>query len=414
MSSKIKHAANLIALATASLVGVGSVASAAGKPAAPRLAVFDIDKRKKTKTQITDWAAYSAYASARYSGERNLNLDDGVDDRSDKLSAYLGAAVRAEPVEGIIGFAHIEAELTHRGTHKTTTFTNAFHIKEAVAAYRISEQSALSLGRMRFADPQKWVADAAVDGVHFGHKADGSGLDLAAFSGTRDNDGLYALAHVYRFDNEAAFGGFGVLEARDGQTRAHLSAYSMGDFADDISYTVNGGVVIGDGANDQAMGLGLDARVIAQIGEHDWNPQLTLGAAAGSKGFAQTELHSNKTYDGGQTQFNRYGYLYQPELTNLAVATVGFGIRPSRMFSLDFAAHAYAQIEPLATVPDARVSGTTTGGSALLGGELSLVGAWRPTKKTKFEFGLSVFQAGPAYQNQDMAKQAYARFSVYF
>ena len=162
------------------------------------------------------------------------------------------------------------------------------------------------------------------------------------------------------------------------------------------------------------MGLGLDARVIAQIGEHDWNPQLTLGAAAGSKGFAQTELHSNKTYDGGQTQFNRYGYLYQPELTNLAVATVGFGIRPSRMFSLDFAAHAYAQIEPLATVPDARVSGTTTGGSALLGGELSLVGAWRPTKKTKFEFGLSVFQAGPAYQNQDMAKQAYARFSVYF
>lgn len=96
------------------------------------------------------------------------------------------------------------------------------------------------------------------------------------------------------------------------------------------------------------------------------------------------------------------------------VGTIGFGIRPSRMFSLDIAAHAYGQVAPTTTVADARVRGVTTGRSALLGGEISLVGAWRPTRTSKFEFGLGVFQAGPAYQNQDVAKQAYARFSVYF
>lgn len=414
MSIQLKHSTYLVAAAMMSLTVVVSDATAAGKAKYYGAPVFDIDKRKKTKTEITEWAAYSAYASARYSGERNLNLDDGVNDKSDKISAYLGVAVRVEPVESVIGFVHAEAELTHRDTHKAVTTTTDLHIKEAVAAHRLTEQSVISGGRMRIADPQKWVADAAVDGAHFGFKGEGMVVDLAAFRGTRDNDGLYALAHASRFSKTHAIGAFGILEARDGQNRAHLSGYWADKPIEDLSYTLNAGLVVGDGANNQPAGIAFDARAMKQLGDHDWHPQLTVGIAAGSKGFAQTELHSNKTYDGGQTQFNRYGYVYQPELANMAVATVGFGVRPSRMFSLDLTAHAYAQVEPMTATPDARVSGATTGNSAFLGGELSLVGAWRPTKKSKFEFGLSVFQAGPAYQNQEMAKQAYARFSIYF
>lgn len=376
--------------------------------------VFDIDARKKTGNEITDWAAYSAYASVRYSGERNLRLDDGRADYSDKYTAYLGLTARVEPDERFVGFAHLEAELTERRTHRNEYSIRKIHRKELVAAYRLSERSAISVGRMRFSDAQNWSADAAVDGAHYGFKGDDLTIDLAAFAGTYDDEGRYALAHISRFTETETVGALAILESDSGEERAHLSAYWSNTLSGALSYTAVGGVTLGDAANGLSFGAAGDVRVIAALGEREWNPQLTLGLAAGTSGFRQTGIESHKTYDGGQTQFHRNGYVYQPELTNMAVASVGLGLRPSRMFSLDLTARAYAQIKPTAGVPDARVSGETTGRSALLGGELSLVGAWRPTTQTKLEIGMAVFQPGPAYENRGAATQAYARFSVYF
>ncbi|MEM7268085.1 MAG: alginate export family protein [Pseudomonadota bacterium] len=409
-------AKRLLLTAVAALCVVWAVPADAGKKKPRYLGapVFDIDKRKKTKSALTDWASYGAYASVRYSGERNLRLDDDQADKSDKFSAYVGVAARVEPTVQVVGFTHLEAELTKRNTHSTDYTIKKIHIKEAVASLRLSDTSVISAGRMRFSDARKWMTDASVDGVHYGFKGEDLTLDIAAFEGTRKNNGRYALAHASNFYETSMLGGFAILESREGEERAHISGYWSDKVSDTLSYTLNAGVVLGDAANGQDYGFAADARVIKQLGDHEWKPQLTLGLAAGSKGFQQTDLHTNKTYDYGQTQFNRYGYVYQPQLTNMAVATVGIGLRPSRMFSLDITAHAYAQVEPMTGEPAARVSGETTGKSAFLGGELSLVGAWRPTKKSKFELGLSAFKPGAAYKNRGVAAQAYARFSVYF
>ncbi len=369
MSPQSKPAGTRIALTALIAVCVtwAAPAEAGKKPKFYGAPVFNIDKRKKTKTQITDWAAYSAYASVRYSGERNLRLDDDTADKSDKFSAYVGVAARVEPVKDFIGFVHAEAEVTRRRTHKGESSLKKLHTKEAVVAHKIDETSTISAGRMRFSDARKWMADASVDGVHYGFKTDELVLDLAAFTGTRDNNGHYALAHASKFSKTRTIGGFAILESREGEKRAHLSTYWADKPSETLSYTLNAGVVGGDAANGQNAGFAADARVIKKLSDHEWNPQLTLGLAAGTKGFQQTDLHSNKTYDYGQTQFNRYGYVYQPELTNMAVATVGVGIRPSRMFSLDVTAHAYAQVEKMTGMPAARVSGETNGKSAFLG-----------------------------------------------
>ena len=89
-------------------------------------------------------------------------------------------------------------------------------------------------------------------------------------------------------------------------------------------------------------------------------------------------------------------------------------MRPSRKFSLDLNAHAYAQVSASTHAPDARVTGSTNGTSQFVGAEISLVGAWRPSKKAKVEFGLGGFQPGPAYTQRGSAKRIYARFSMYF
>ena len=403
-----------LAVLSAIFAASGDPALAKKKPKYLGAPIFDIDKRKKTKHEIAEWATFGAYASVRYSGERNLRLEDGHADFSDKYTAYLGLTARIEPTETIVGFAHLEAELTERDTHKTGYRIEKLHKKEIVGAVRLSERSVVSAGRMRFSDAQRWSADASVDGVHYGFKGEDFNIELAAFAGTYNDEGMYALAHASRFSETEQLGGIAILESEDGEERLHLSGYWSNRLSDSLSYTFNAGATFGDAANGQSFGVAADLRVIKKLGDHEWNPQLTLGLAAGSKGFAQTGIESRKTYDGGQTQFHRYGYVYQPDLTNLAVATVAMGLRPSRMFSIDVTANAYAQTEKMAREQEARVRGTTTGRSRFLGVEASLVGAWRPTKQTKAELGLSLFKPGSAYENRGSAKQIYARLSYYF
>lgn len=403
-----------LAALSIAFAGFGDDAVAGGKTKYLGAPIFDIDKRKKTKHALTDWAQFGAYASVRYSGERNLRLDDDADDFSDKYSAYLGLTARIEPTDRLVGFAHLEAELTERETHKSGYTIDKIHKKEIVGAARISERSTVSAGRMRFSDALRWSTDASVDGVHYGFKGEDLTVDLAAFAGTYDDNGRYALAHVSRFSETDMLGGVAIVESDDGEERVHLASYWSDKVSDTLSYTMSAGVTLGDAANDQSFGVAADVRVIKQLSGHELKPQLTLGLAAASKGFKQTGVESHKTYDGGQTQFHRYGYVYQPELKNIAAATAALGLRPSRMFSVDFTAHAYAQTETMAGPQEARVSGETTGRSRFLGVEASVVGAWRPTKQSKAELGLSLFKPGSAYENRETAKQIYARFSYYF
>ena len=98
----------------------------------------------------------------------------------------------------------------------------------------------------------------------------------------------------------------------------------------------------------------------------------------------------------------------------LAVATGAVGLRPSRRFSVDLRAHVYAQLDASTVAPTARVSGRTTGQSRYLGHEISIVGAWRPSKKTKVEFGAGVFKPGRAYQNRNTSRRISLRMTQYF
>lgn len=141
---------------------------------------------------------------------------------------------------------------------------------------------------------------------------------------------------------------------------------------------------------------------------------MMFGFAAGTEGYRQSGLHSNKTYNRGQTQVHRYGYAFQPDLTNLVVGSFAVGVRPSRKLSVDLGVHAYAQFSKSTTGPSARFHGATTGNSAFLDTEISLAGAWRPSRKTKVEFGVEHFNPGPAYIDQTPATRVYLRMTATF
>ncbi len=376
--------------------------------------VFDASKRKKTKIRVSDRLSYSAYSSLRLQGERNVKLDDGFADKSDELAVYLGAAARFKISESVLAFAHAELDVRKKTTHnKQYDLVKRLKVKEALVSFKLSEANTLTVGRMRFSDAHKWVADASVDGVHFAHKSGDRAFEAAVFREVFNDAGAYALVHTTRFSQLGHTGVYVLAEQTNSDRRLHVIGYVKKTPSKRFSYTLHGAGVFGDAAGGKSNGFGLDARATYKFDLPN-KPQVTFGLAAGTDGFRQTGLHSNKTYDGGQTQFNRYGYVFQPDLTNLAAATVSLGLRPSRKFSLDLTAHFYMQLSPSATAPTARVNGSTNGTSAYLGSELSLAGAWRPSKKTKFEFGIGAFQPGSAFNNRTSSKRVYARLSMYF
>jgi hypothetical protein len=387
---------------------------AAIKPARSPLS-FDLTTRKKTKIIINNYMSFSGNVSASYLSEINLKLDDQKNDYSNQYKTILEVVGRARVSENFIAFAHLEFSFKGKETHiKMYDMISDVRIKEAFVAYKLTNDATVSLGHLRLSDKNKWVADKAVDGIHFSRRFQNSGFEIAIVNDDDYNDGTYALAHYTHFQKKHTIGVYAIAERSKSASLGHLVGYINNQKNDRFTYTANVGGILGNAISSEQNGFGFDFRATQKITQHALNPQITFGFAMGSIGFRQTGLQSNKTKDGGQTLCNRYGFVYQPDLTNLAVTSIGVGLRPSRKFSVDLNTYFYGQVNKHATTPSARVSGFTTGNSQFLGTEVSLIGAWRPTKKMKVEFGAGVFQAGSAYQNKNSTKRFYIRATRYF
>lgn len=137
-----------------------------------------------------------------------------------------------------------------------------------------------------------------------------------------------------------------------------------------------------------------------------WRPSLSLAYARGSGGedsdsldrnFRQTGLHENKARLTGVKRLRRYGELLQPDLSNLAIATLGGGIRFFGNSSLELVLHQYRQIVPATTVAGARLAADPQGLQRRLGRELDLVIALREWRWLELTLRLSRFEPGPAF-----------------
>ncbi|MEM8579320.1 MAG: alginate export family protein [Pseudomonadota bacterium] len=404
-------------LCTAMCLGAAwaSPAEAKKKKGPPQAhAIFDAQKRKRTRHQISAYFSVGGYAQLSYLGERDRRRDDRVRDSSDTFEVLIGFVGKLRLRHNVLLFVHAEASLEDRRTDLTRGRLMDPHVKEALLAVTFGPNAALSFGRLRLSDAHRWVADASVDGVHWGRRWNGRVLEFAAVQGTRNVDGRYLLVHYGVADRRTKWGVFGLAEREGAADRLHLAGYYARTVSARFAYQANIGAVFGGAANGKRAGLGFDIRAIRKLPGDRLKPQITLGFAFGSAGFQQSGLHTNKTYDGGNFQFHRYGYVYQPELTNLAVLSASVGVRPSRKFSADLIVSAYAQPSRSTTGPSARINGATTGTSRFLGHEIALVGGWRPAKRTKVEFGVGRFKPGPAYVDQSAATRAFARISVQF
>ena len=138
-----------------------------------------------------------------------------------------------------------------------------------------------------------------------------------------------------------------------------------------------------------------------------WGSTISAGYAYGSgdKHFAdgidgnyrQTRLNDNSFRYNGLKRYRYYGVLLEPELFNMKITTLDYGIRPSRNWSFNVAYHTYRQAIADDKFGDVELKVEPLGKDPRLGKELDLIITLRSIRSVDIQFLVGAFQPGPAF-----------------
>ena len=150
--------------------------------------------------------------------------------------------------------------------------------------------------------------------------------------------------------------------------------------------------------------------------------RITLGYAIGSgdsdpfqgtdRSFRQTGLDGNQARLGGVEGFQYYGELLDPELSNLQIATVGWGLSLFESSSLDVVYHDYHQVERAPFLLDAGIGDELAGVHRSVGQELDLILAIEEWDRIALELRAAAFRKGAAF-GSDRSQMEYGGFVLF-
>ena len=229
---------------------------------------------------------------------------------------------------------------------------------------------------------------------------------------TRINNYLLVARYVPNDTIEAA----GFVLTRDdvsasGEDLHFLGLQVLGKWNPRTDFWLNSAYVTGEGALGKISGWGLDAGATYLLDEES-KLSVTGGFAFGSgdeepsdridQGFRQTGLHDNNAKFNGVTSFRYYGELVRPSISNLMIATLGGGFRPTAHSSLDLVYHYYRQHHAAPALASSLIA-SPAGLDTDLGHEVDLILGISEIERWKFELVLGVFVPGRAFAADDNA-----------
>ena len=141
----------------------------------------------------------------------------------------------------------------------------------------------------------------------------------------------------------------------------------------------------------------------------EWEPRVFAGYALASNEFRQSGIQANEAGFGGVERFGHYGFLLDPELSNLEIWTGGLGCSLWRSSSLDLVYHQYRLRQASTELWDAELELELTGDSRALGREVDLVLALEDWERLEFTFALAAFWPGRALGHQS-GRTSYGTF----
>jgi len=296
----------------------------------------------------------------------------------------------------------------------------------------------VTVGRQDFDDPREWVYDQNLDALRLSWIRPDWRLDLAGATvltggGERDEASNNAVAYLSNNDDDTYLAAWTLYRDIDDfnggngfvpdESSWHFGVRALGEWVPQNEIWADFAYQVADrpefDTNGDATGNDIDVSAWGYDMGTTWSPPFAdplyfslgyaLGTGDGADGtFRQTGFQDNTHRYGGVTSFRYYGELFDPELSNLGILTLGVGARLAKRTSLDFVFHTYTQdvaSAEFSPLPDreANIRQSPNGLDADLGWEADLILGWREIANIDVEIVAATFQPEDGFDSQDNA-----------
>ncbi|RMF75638.1 MAG: hypothetical protein D6738_03400 [Acidobacteria bacterium] len=360
----------------------------------------------------------------------DLGLDDEPDTTTPGLFAIFGAALDLDAL-----FAYVEVEGSReyslaglRGLAPDDTDPRVDVGEAYVQFFNVGAPwSSLAVGRQKFNEEREWFFNRKrLDGLRWIGTLHGLRLEasvtrnlLEQSDRIRDRDLTNVIVQAsWTPNDDLLVEGFFI--ARDDRTEREesprlLGARVMGEIGRLAEYWIDAALERGRRGEVSAgrvvavrdvRAWGADAGITFG-GRGRWRPTLTLGYAFGSgddeddpevdRTFRQTGLQRNRDRWEGTVSFRYYGEVSDFELSNVAIATVGAGLRPTPSTSIDVIWHRYEQDVASRAQFESDLEERPTGDDPFLGHEWNVALGYEPSERLELRLTAGRFFPGDAY-----------------
>ena len=378
---------------------------------------FDPDAKPPLPIKIGDKISVGGKVNLKFDIRNNSeDLDSNIGDTLSRFETQVSAAGLINPLPNIDIYAEgrftdlqlIEDEFDV-GEEKTDV-----ELRRAYIHWRdFTEQHFdLQVGRQRFKDDREWIYDDNLDAFRVYYKPGKFSAELSVSSilidleDDRDKTVNYVLYSQYEYDKKEMFALFGVVrQDRDGidDTYTFGASWRGRPLNNRNKIWIDNAVFIGRNRDKEwKQGYGVDAGFSKSF-KLPLRPNFTIASAFGSKDFRQTGLEDNNARFKGSTNFKYYGEVFDPELSNLFITTLGIGIKPHKKKSLDLVYHYFYQVEKRDRLVSPDIEPDPTGESRDIGHEIDLILGASITEYVKVAFVGGLFFPGSAFEEDDLS-----------
>lgn len=399
------------------------------------LSLFLADDQKAVpfSLRVGDSLRFGGQASANLEWNDEFDLDE-ADDGDRTKPEYKGKVDALWLFDEHGSYALGEVSFGRNETWREggdDTHDNVLELTRGFVSLRANDHVQLIAGRQDFAEEREWLYDEVLDGARvvarfgdFECEVGGAvGRELFAEGNEFEDTGLWLGQLRWYLDAEWMLSGY-LLQRTDATAAAfEPTLYGVRSICRPrygFGHWLELGGAGGEVGDQDVRGYAFDLGAIYTF-DTPGRPSLGVGYAfangraddSATLGYRQTGLQDNNEKLGGVTSVRYYGELFDPELSNLAVATVVAAIRPLPGFSVSVLAHSYQQDVAAANAADTGLRTSPTGGSRELGRELDVVFGYRFERRLTLELVGGHFVPGEAFADQDPANllEFTARFS---
>jgi hypothetical protein len=399
---------------------------------------FYMDKKPHVTGEISDKLSYGVAADVSGQRSHNLNLGAVDDEDEDEIDFEADLGLLFQPSKTFRSYLEFNLSFERNSGNGSSARDVILDVNEAYIAFLSKNQNqALTLGRWSVSDDREWLFGEELDGVHFFSRGKDFAFEVMyareqilkkdLLDDHDDNEPDYAYARAYaNLPGDAVGSLFGLYQMGRDPGDADLlwlGASFAGSTESDIEYWVEMAHVRGTEKGRTVRGYGVDAGLTKTFMQFRANPRLTAAIAFGSgdngtgtdTGFRQTGIQDNEARFGGRKSIKYYGEVFDPELNNLTILTLGAGVDAFKHSSIDFMYHYSFQNRRSAKIRDSNLDQNPSGTNRHLGHEIDLVVALREFENLDIDLIGGVFFPGAAFSpGKDPAYVLGIQFSMEF